>query len=301
MHPNFGDILRTIRRDRGLDLKELEQTSGVAISLISRLENNLSQPTVTSAVSLAYALHVPLSELASAMGIKGLLTRYNDGKFQFQPNVLNIQDIESFLVFYNTEFTHAKELMRHFYGRVIRTQNPQLNEFDAFLEAADKIAEATRPIGNRYVPLPYPTELDPSYLEQTLVHQGILIFPDVGYYIRKERIKSNKTMMDVAEQAGVSHSAISRLERGAIERINLNEIIAIDNILGLEGEVLSMCWSAGQFHTGVIRNIAQDLEVEPPLAWPEEYYALAEAVIKLERWYTSLNIPFLGEFRASIS
>jgi len=68
----------------------------------------------------------------------------------------------------------------------------------------------------------------------------------------------------------------------------------------LEGKVLSMCWSAGQFHTGAIRNIYQDLEVEPPLGWTEDDYALVETVVKLERWCTSLDMPFLGEFRVMV-
>lgn len=61
-----GPRLRTLRRDRGITLAELSETTGVSLSTLSRLESGQRRPTLELLLPLAKAHGVQLDELVGA-------------------------------------------------------------------------------------------------------------------------------------------------------------------------------------------------------------------------------------------
>ncbi len=61
-----GPRLRALRRQRGVTLAQLAQTTGIGVSTLSRLESGRRRPTLELLLPLARAHRVPLDELVGA-------------------------------------------------------------------------------------------------------------------------------------------------------------------------------------------------------------------------------------------
>ncbi len=61
-----GPRLRALRRERGITLAELSETTGISSSTLSRLESGGRRPTLELLLPLARAHRVPLDELVGA-------------------------------------------------------------------------------------------------------------------------------------------------------------------------------------------------------------------------------------------
>jgi transcriptional regulator with XRE-family HTH domain len=57
----LGDIIRKIRTDKKVTIKEIAAKAGVTSSLLSQIENNKANPSVNSLMAIAKALKVPMS------------------------------------------------------------------------------------------------------------------------------------------------------------------------------------------------------------------------------------------------
>lgn len=299
----FSEIVRSKRNENGWDLRDLAYLSNIAISFISEIENEVSKPTMTTAVNLIYALGISLTEFIEMLGIDSNFSQFRERvPSDLRKSVLQIEDIEQFLAVYNRKdgLSVAKELLYDSYTFILQMQGQNSNYQAVKQVAAEAIYNATRQLNQQNVPLPYPTKLDLEILTDTFTYGGVIIFPDVGYYIRRKRIESEQSLMDMSQKLGVSHSSISRLERGEKDRIHLHEIIDIDRNLGLDGLLLGMCWAAAQFATGVQRNISLNLQDEPPKSWTPDEYAIASTIVKLDRLHQSVAGYFAKDFRANV-
>lgn len=61
-----GPRLRDLRREQGVTLAQLSETTGISLSTLSRLESGQRKPTLELLLPLARAHHVPLDELVGA-------------------------------------------------------------------------------------------------------------------------------------------------------------------------------------------------------------------------------------------
>ncbi|MEU3183647.1 XRE family transcriptional regulator [Streptomyces sp. NPDC006923] len=61
-----GPRLRALRRQRGITLAQLSETTGISLSTLSRLESGQRKPTLELLLPLAHAHRVPLDELVGA-------------------------------------------------------------------------------------------------------------------------------------------------------------------------------------------------------------------------------------------
>lgn len=302
----FSELIKKTRLKLRMDIKDVSENSGVAFSVISRLENNLSQPTVVTVVKLAYALRLQSFELCGSLGLDSYLCLLRDHDVrEFNPNVINIYDIESFLDFFHSASMKAKDFLYDSYEEVERKLRPESlleedeEKDDEIVSVWDTVKNAIIPLSNRYIPLPYPDKIDLQYLTDIHNNHGVMIFQDLGYMIRERRIIARLSLRDLAALTNVSANSISRLERGVIDRLFLNEIVQIDNALHSQGQIFSVCWAAGEFHSGVLRNRVHDIEVDPPLSWTEQEHAIATTLVKLDRWHSSIGNGdrFVQEFR----
>jgi transcriptional regulator with XRE-family HTH domain len=64
----FGANLRRSRRDAGLTQEALRDRTGVHMTEISRLENGVKDPQLTTIVRLATGLGIPAGELLAGIG-----------------------------------------------------------------------------------------------------------------------------------------------------------------------------------------------------------------------------------------
>ena len=61
-----GPRLRALRKQRGVTLEQLADSTGISVSTLSRLESGRRRPTLELLLPLARAHHVPLDELVGA-------------------------------------------------------------------------------------------------------------------------------------------------------------------------------------------------------------------------------------------
>ncbi|PTN34443.1 helix-turn-helix domain-containing protein [Desulfonatronum sp. SC1] len=59
----FGDVLRSVRKERGLSQEELGDESGYHRTYVSLLERGLKSPSLQTIFQLAHALNTPPSKL----------------------------------------------------------------------------------------------------------------------------------------------------------------------------------------------------------------------------------------------
>ncbi len=57
----IGREVKSLRRKRNLTVSELANATGVSIGMLSKIENGLTSPSLTTLQSIAYALQVPLT------------------------------------------------------------------------------------------------------------------------------------------------------------------------------------------------------------------------------------------------
>lgn len=62
-HSPLGRVIRRLRKEKGLSLKQLSETSGVSIGMLSQVERDVSNPSVRVLSAIRQALDAPLSVL----------------------------------------------------------------------------------------------------------------------------------------------------------------------------------------------------------------------------------------------
>ena len=60
---DIGSRIKLLRRQKNMTLRDLSEASGLSINAISRIENGLTSPTVSSVHHLAMALGIPIAAL----------------------------------------------------------------------------------------------------------------------------------------------------------------------------------------------------------------------------------------------
>ncbi len=63
LHRSIGEIIRNLRKDRGLTLKQMGRRTGLSVSLLSQIERAESSASISSLYKVATALDVQLRDL----------------------------------------------------------------------------------------------------------------------------------------------------------------------------------------------------------------------------------------------
>lgn len=77
----LGDVIRKIRTDKKVTIKEIAAKAGVTSSLLSQIENNKANPSVNSLMAIAKALKVPISSLFNDGPVTDPVVRAGKRKF----------------------------------------------------------------------------------------------------------------------------------------------------------------------------------------------------------------------------
>jgi len=81
--PPVGTMLRTVRKARGLSMKELSALAGVSGGMISQIERGTANPSIKILDRLRTALHIPLSALIETPGPTRAVALQETGSAEF--------------------------------------------------------------------------------------------------------------------------------------------------------------------------------------------------------------------------
>jgi len=296
MRPLTGAWFLTMRKDRGLSLQEIEDMTGLTGSQISRIENERSELSLFAAVKICYALDLDLFDIGRAhqwnkSDFDIFLRREHPDKMGEVPIS---SDIHLILRTYGQNPMVAKDFLRKSFnwvryavGLEKKLENTRGNQI---------IKGAIEPLQDKYQPVPYPSNLTGDMVLEVYMKQGTLSIFDLGLFLRQKRKSKNISLQKLAEEAGLSYSALRRIEVGEIERIKFSDILLIDAALGNEGDVLAIAWDVAQLYTGVL---LVDEKKAPLETWTIREKSLAETLIAISRWYKAhyLEKDWLKELR----
>ena len=219
-----------------------------------------------------------------AIGLSTFLPEHQGARSD-KGEVLTIEDIEAFYNFYRNQPMEAKSYLYKTFGW-IRFLAGKSSAKSMERDGAEIIGEMIRAQNLDLSTLPYPEEISKNSFWDIYILGGIITLKDVGVYIRRVRQNKNLSLRDLAKKVSTTHTAIRRLEMGAIERIDIADLIAVDRAIGVENDILTLCWAAGEFHTGILRNKLSDERQDlPPIGWQSEEFNFAIALSVIERWY----------------
>lgn len=289
----LGIWIRTTRLDQGWDQAELARESGMTIAQISRIETSNSDITVGSMVHLAYGLDVNILDILSALQNLSTFPRFFNSRPPKQNDiVLKAEDLEAFFKFYYERPDQAKELLISGYQTIQEARIEPPAEKPSEFKTAELIHEATQALSDKYLPIPYPKEILTTQIDELYISGGVISNRDLGAYIRGCRKSFGISLRKLAKQMDFSFVSIARLEKAEIGRISFSEIVKMDSAMQLDGRLIAICWAAGEFQAGIIRNHLAELknagEKKPPMGWTPQQLAFADTLLSISRWYLTL-------------
>jgi transcriptional regulator with XRE-family HTH domain len=280
-------LLKNKRIKSKLDVRELSLQSFVATSQISRIENNLSDITVSTLVGLGYGLDFGLNDVLNELKISPYFPKLKNKK---QPSALipKVEDAYSIWLLFRDEAQKAKGLMYDRYYQVQNTmEGKNVNEEP---QSFDSVWEALQADSDVFAPLPYPTGLDLSHFAEIYSLGGAITNSDFGICLAQKRPELDLSQRELAKKTEISHSVISRLESGSIERVHFEYAIRIDKALNMDGKLLALAWESGEYESGIslLKYINEKSAVQQKLhytEWEQTAKAWADAFITICRWH----------------
>lgn len=76
----IGLEVRTLRKQLGITVSELAESSGLSLGMLSKIENGLTSPSLTTLQSLSHALGVPISHLLRRFEEKRVAVQVKSGE-----------------------------------------------------------------------------------------------------------------------------------------------------------------------------------------------------------------------------
>jgi transcriptional regulator with XRE-family HTH domain len=289
------DWLRAKRLKSKLDVRELSAQSFVATSQISRIENNLSAITINTLVGLGYGLDFGLKEVMDELEIRPYFPKLRNRKINRDANmqIPQISDAYSMWLFYRDEPQRAKGLMYDGYHQV-REQIGNENGTD-LQKSFDMVWEALQD-SDEFSALPYPPEIKLDHFLEIYSNNGAITNKDLGISLAMRRAENNLSQRELAKKTKISHSVISRLERGFIDRVFFDYVVTLDNVLVMDGELIAFAWAAGEYQSGIsLLKYLNEKELELRKLhytnWDSSAKAWVDTFIAICRWHHVKGLP----------
>jgi transcriptional regulator with XRE-family HTH domain len=256
----FGPWLKIYRRDKlKYDLKTVSKLTGVDASTISRIENQKTQATLDTVIRICDGLEIDFTYLIrELMGTKEIPTvDYFRPQNEIRFPTIDYFDLDRFL----DRFRQSSDWGCHFLAQWITQVAANQAKEDGLAPPPPitdtDIAHMLTKSSVYEFRLHYPAEhLFAEDIFRIFQNGGVLIFADVGSYVREIRRARNTTLASLHKSTERSTSVLSRVETGALERIKLDDVLAVNEQLSGQNEILGMFWAAAQGHVdsqGVIK------------------------------------------------
>lgn len=304
----FGQWLRRSRLQRGLDLSSLATASNVDRSTINRLEREVAQPTVCTAVRLCNALQVRPPDLTLAL--QGRQVRPSPEFLEQRVEVLTPLDILSFVDTLSHDPQRSQDMLTEWLDLLsaLFTNASQQKQTPPNKPASLKSVQLSRSFVDLLLSdvdflrpeLEFPPLADGKYVFGLYERGGAITLRDVGVYIRWKRQEQGKSLTELGRPGDISPSALSRIETGSLEQIRLGDILAIDQELNADGVIIWMCWSACSAFPHVTRQGGSSaFSGDTGAVWSEREHRLALTLLAIVRWWDYLE-PGNSELIAKI-
>ena len=267
---NFGALVRDRRAGHQLSVQALAHKSGLDAGTISRIENEHTQATISSAVAICERLGIKMEELLEVLlskAVQPVVESYQGDRYRAP--VLTVADVERFEILFYTHYKRARILLAEWLNLI----------FEQWLDAGGDQED----VPARFFPkdidkllldtsfyrfeLLYPRAMDIRINLHIVRHDGIVIPNDVEHFIKRAR----DGFSDKGEtKAG---EVLKRLDTSSPERAKLADVLAVDTLLSGKGEVLALYWKASTFgddmtarynESNPIREVAQSWHQPPP-------------------------------------
>jgi transcriptional regulator with XRE-family HTH domain len=289
----FGDWLARKRADLGYGLLALQRMTNVSNSTLSRVERQITEPTLYTATRICHGLGVTLSDLLSELQAQDISPISDSWASTKLPDVMTIEDIQ---LLSDTYFGYparedVREILRNMADDIL--QNAERNRLKVisgegnFLdEEFDRLLQGSTLV---QLELREPPTLDAQDVSRMFTRGGVIALKEVGLYTKALREQGLLQASNLQKLSKSSVSILLRLENGETDHITLKEALVFSGEMGQESVVQQMFWRACNFHW---RFLQFDVCTKfPPVLQESQVIARARLVsilFTLSRWQERL-------------
>lgn len=283
------------RKEKGLNLTELAQQIGLTQATVSRIEAHNLQLTLFSAVRIMYALDLPWTQLFTQGFVKEDLPipeiYRSPDRADFDFPCLLFSDFDALDMSGLMRRGVASAVVKDLLSIFIKKYAPGIGNEKTGLLAANVYSLLNSPESNddlarQFIPdldFRYPQDFPPESLRTIYLSGGALTLLDLGRYVRYLRETRNISLRQMATLVELTHPALSSFESNPADRVKLNDLIKLDNALGLNGELVVFAWRTAELYLGVHRiKTGQTHTLQP---WNQSEIHLIEKLITASRLF----------------
>src|SRR6266568_1741316 len=251
---DFGEWIRSLRKERRLDLQSLAERSGVEASTISRLENARTQITLLTAIRLCEGLGMTVEDVLKVVYGNHPVPDDQEKPTE-KPLVPKLKDVEQFLTYFHQNEVQGKVWLSYLLNKIAFISRSVSEDDDGItfrLFVPEDIQKLFLDMPLYRFEIQYPPAITSNDILSIYRRGGVLSLIDIGEYIKKLRRESQVTLEQMEERVKLSPSILSRLESGFTEQIKLSDVLLLDKQLGQVGTLLILYWEAYNWYERVI-------------------------------------------------
>lgn len=248
----FSNWLCQKRADLGISLLNLQKVSHVDDSTLSRVERQLTEPSLYIIARICYGLGVPIADLLGDLQAQHASQTLSAPISSEQPDALTIADIQLFADTYFACSTpeHAQIILQEMANETLRTARIQgmsalPTETNFFAQEFARLLDGSNLL---LIELRDPQPLDGERISRLFAHGGALTLKEVGAYIKTLR---ERGILSAAFLQTLSKNAVSvllRLENDETDHITFKDALTFSEELGSDSVIQQMFWRACAFH-----------------------------------------------------
>jgi len=283
------------RKQKGLTLTGLAQITGLTHATLSRIETQNLQLTLFSAVRIMHALDLPWIELfiqgfiKQDLSIPGIYRTSGQAGHDFPCFLfgdLDVLDLSGLL-----RRGLAPAIVQRLLRLFIHKYDPEISDEKLDLLAANLYVFLHSPdsddgLARQYLPnldLRYPQDFPPEGLRNIYLSGGAMTLLDLGRYVRYLRETKKMSLGKVAALVELSRPAVGYFETNPGDKVKIDDLVRLDNALGLNGELVVFAWRTAELYLGVHRiKTGQVGTIQP---WEQSEIQLIEKLITTSRLF----------------
>ena len=313
---SYGQIIRDKRKRGNITIGELADLSGLTHPQVSRIENEKSSLTLNSAVRILQSLKMPLSPLLpeKIIDVMSLYFQKNIVKREFPEKypTLNFNDLVPLDDGGLFSSGKAEEVIRALLGRFVKDitsiadseKTASISQLlynylaNKKLTASSSLSVSLPPVLPEVANFRYPRRLSLENIRNNYLSGGVLIFLDIGAYVRQIRLSKKLSLQQLGDAVGLSHQGVKLLELQTAEKIKLEDILKLDVALDLQGELLDFAWEVAKFYAGIHRTKTKISDKLHPYQ-SFEIHGIEKLIVvsRLFQHYFPDNREWLDEYR----
>jgi transcriptional regulator with XRE-family HTH domain len=250
---DFGLVVKNRRQELNMETVTLEKISGINHGTISRVENGRVNVLMRTAIILCKALKLDPIDIFD-LTLKVNITTFTPPNKSKQ--YLDNSDINRlFALFADYPLGTLDKIM------AITTKYTSAEIRDIFHMSEYWIKRAIDPRGDNLADLlkiiqnvPYPKKFENALILRINDSGGAISLLDFGHFVRNVRKGLSFSLMDVQEKSGLSDSSLSKLENSNYHWIKLSDILILDKVLKVKGDLLRLIWNVVEFKQKVTES-----------------------------------------------